>query len=261
MTDRGAQLCYLETIPESLLPGARASSFVRLAFSGIPTDVSYSKSAHYINESVLGRSEPHKTYSYSGASTISFAGQLMVQGGPADDSWAKAVEAFAATQATRFISQFNPQAAGPAGLAGNVFSALRNSEASDAERIQTILAEVHEKMAWLKASQYPQYDAAGRAYPPPLYRFRYGDNFGTTALTVVITSFSAKFNPPWDVYTLLCHGITVTLSMEERNERPLGYAEARARYGTAFSSAQADSRQFSVSSRSIQDVSRSSFGL
>lgn len=204
---------------QTLLPNNRsagAESFVE--FSELPENLSFTKSANYNEDPVLGRSEPYQTYANSSATRFNFTAKLVATGSPKDRGVFSEVIAGALGLTGRFVSgtsQF-------LGIAGNL---LTGSPGVDTEKVvTTTFQEVTRKVAWLESLLYPQYDDSGITYAPPMVNLMYGQNLLRHG---VIDNINFVLQGPWEMTTLLCMVVECTVSFREVNKIPKGYLNVR----------------------------------
>lgn len=203
----------------TLLPNNRsvgAESFVE--FSELPENLSFTKSANYNEDAVLGRSEPYQTYANSAATQFSFTAKLVATGSPKDQSLFAEVLAGALGLTGRFVSgasQF-------IGAAGNL---LTGTPGIDTQKVvNTTFQEVTRKVAWLEALLYPQYDDSGITYAPPMVNLMYGQNLLRHG---VINNIQFTLRGPWEITTLLCMVVECQVRFTEVNKIPKGYLNVR----------------------------------
>jgi hypothetical protein len=221
--------------------GDTASS-LSIALPEIPESVRLSKTANYNDDTVSGRSEPWKTYTSSAPTMIEFSWKFMAEGGSKElgvGDVANQLAGFGLGLVGRFVSGSAPFL----GVAGNsVSTTIRSAQALASDQsVESVLGraifghdigdlsfpifkEIHEKLAWMEALTYPQYDDQGRAYPPPVCWIQFGANFDRR---VVVRTVSFDYKGPWEVNTLLCYLVEVSLVCEEVNRIPKGFNEAR----------------------------------
>lgn len=210
---------------KTLLPNNRSSadgsilgaqSFVE--FSELPETLSYSKSANYNEDAVLGRSEPYQTYANSAAATFNFTAKLVATGSPKDQKLVTALLSGALGLTGRFVSSTTQVV----GIAGNIVS---NTPGIDTQSVvDTTFQEVTRKVAWLEALMYPQYDDQGITYAPPMVTLVYGQNFTRHG---VITNINFTLKGPWETTTLLCMVVECVVQFTEVNKVPQGYLNVR----------------------------------
>lgn len=207
----------------------------------LPESVRMTKTANYNDETIPGRSEPWKSYSHSSPTQIEFSFKFVAMG--AQDQGPFSFSGLAG-KALGVVGQNFSQAAPFLGVAGNTLStAVTVAEASAAaanpgrlvesavrgeaqSNAAIVFREVHQKVSWLEALTYPQYDSQGRAYPPPKVTILYGLNFERTG---VIRTVSFDFQGPWDVEMYLCYLVETSIVFEESNDQPRGWKDVRNR--------------------------------
>jgi len=184
------------------------------------------RSANYIDIDIVGRSEPLKSYANSPSTTFDFSVKFVAIG-----------NTLAAAVGTSSLAVLGQAAIASGLVAGGVRGAGRvlgdsvvdNSflsavSDSGAGKIAALELEVHQKIRWLEALTYAQYDNQGRAFPPPAFFLIYGLNL---ARRCIMRSVSIVFKGPWDVTGLLCHVAEVSITAEEVNAVPKSYTDAR----------------------------------
>lgn len=215
----------------TLLPTSRLDTEDYLEFSGIP-DVNIQKSAVYHEDQVTGRSEPYRSYNYSTPTQISFTGKIVATGSPKGGNIPMEVLAGGLGLVGRFVSGTAPFI-GPAGKLGtHALNALTNDQGSDVAAFAWV--EVKQKADWLEALTYPQYDDAGRAYPPPLCWIQFGQNFTRRG---VLKSVTLDYHGPWEPLTLLSMYVEAQCTFEEVSLQPKGYLDVRNAYTRGFEKA------------------------
>ena len=216
---------YLVLDRQTVLPGSRVAGDDRLEFTELPEELSLTRSANYIDIDIVGRSEPLKSYANSPSTTFDFSVKFVAVGDP-----------IAAGVGLSNLSKFSGAAvasglaavvSGVSGVLGS--SAFENTAAtliadSGAGKAAALEFEVHQKIRWLEALTYAQYDAQGRAFPPPAFYFIYGRNLERRC---IMRSVTLVYKGPWDVTGLLCHVAEVSISAEEVNALPKSYQDVR----------------------------------
>lgn len=251
--DPSLKLFKIQLVKESLLPNNRIIGPDYCEFSELPANLVMSKAASYTDEQILGRTEPWKSYANSDTTRIEFTARLMALGGYVDSSAPVQAAGFALGLTGRFVPQTQPFL----GIAGNAFS-LPFGGNTDQEKLITItFEEVHQKVAWLEALTYAQYDDQGHAYPPPLVKLVYGQNFTRRG---VVRAVSFQFRGPWEVSTLMCMLVECSISFEEVNQSPKGYIDVRNRTPPQVNLVLGES-SFEKTKRTVVDYSRSIFGI
>jgi hypothetical protein len=193
-----------------------------LVFPELPENLVLSKSATYNDEVVPGRTEPWKSYSSSEPTRVSFTVRFLAQGEPKSRGLPLAIAGGGLSLANRF----GPEKARPfLGIAGNAIG-LAASLGKQNDVLQVTFFEVHLKVAFLESLVYAQYDAFGRAYPPPKVQLIYGQNFDFTG---VVRSVSFVYRGPWEIESLLCMLVEASIEFEESNPAPKGYLEVQSR--------------------------------
>lgn len=212
----GVSRFAIRPIPSSLLPGTELG-FLALTFPEVPEGITLSKSATYHDDMIPGRTEPLKSYVNSGASSIDFTVKIVATGDSKPDRSATQL-----TPAERVNNIFNKFGLiGPTEV-GEAQGFNTQARPTDVEIV--LIQEVRQKVEFLYALTHAQYDAFGRAFPPPRITLEFGENWVREG---VITSVTLTYGMPRDPLTLLCHHVDATLRFDEVNARPLGFHEAR----------------------------------
>ncbi len=213
---------------QTMLPNNRsvgAESFVE--FAELPENLTFTKTAIYNEDHVLGRSEPYITYANSTATTFVFEAKLVATGSPKDRSIFTEVIAGALGLTGRFVSGAS-SVIGPAGTVisnADQASIKRFEKGTTAEAVvSATYQEVTRKVAWLEALLYPQYDDQGTTYAPPMVNLMYGQNLLRHG---VITNISFTLKGPWELTTLLCMVVGCNVQFTEVNKVPKGYLNVR----------------------------------
>lgn len=217
----------------TLLPNNRLASGQDdyVEFAEFPKDLTISKSANYSEDAILGRSEPYKVYQHSSGTRITFVARLVAMGTQKERGIEMEILGGALGLTGRFVGASMPFI-GPAGNLASIAlsggktakAALGMAEPSSEDVATTTFLEVTKKAAWLEALTYPQYDAQGRAYPPPMVWLVYGQNFNRHGIMRDIT---IQYEGPWEMSTLLCMVVSCTVRFEEVNSTPNGYTNVR----------------------------------
>ncbi len=207
---------------QTMLPNNRsvgAESFVE--FAELPENLTFTKTAVYNEDAVLGRSEPYQTYSNSTPTTFTFAAKLVATGSPKDRGIFTEVLSGALGLTGRFVSGAS-QIIGNVGVAATI---KRFDQGTNAEEVvSATYQEVTRKVAWLEALLFPQYDDQGITYAPPMVNLMYGQNLLRHG---VITNISFTLKGPWELTTLLCMVVECNIQFTEVNKIPKGYLNVR----------------------------------
>lgn len=208
---------------QTLLPNNRSQGEASyLEFSELPEGLSFSKSANYREDAVLGRSEPYISYENSSPTRFTFTAKLVATGSPKDRSFYNGIIAGALGLTGRFVAN-TQQFIGIAGtIASNV--AGLSTGADTQEIVDTTFREVTQKVAWLEALTYPQIDDSGITYQPPMVNLMYGQNLLRHG---VITNVNFVLRGPWEMQTLLCMVVECNIQFMEVNKVPKGYLNVR----------------------------------
>lgn len=239
---KSARLFRIEIDKSTLIPENRTAFMVEkdgpdfLEFSELPDNLNLNKSAYWNNEQVVGRGEPWKNYASTSPTRINFTAKLVATGGSeAATGFVRGlndVAGFGLGLAGRFAAPTQPFL----GIAGNVISAAGGIKSGSAlrqflggdpdDKIKLTFEEVHQKLAWLEALLHPQVTNEGRSFPPPAVFLCYGGNFRRRG---VIPDVSFVFRGPWEVNTIMCMLVEVSIVFEESNAVPKSYNEVRNR--------------------------------
>lgn len=235
--DRTSNFLELVIVDRSLLPSTLESlkdpRDRTIQFTELPSQLTLSKDANWVDERIPGRSEPWKVYSESGSTLIDFSAKLVATG----------VQAEGLSTLTNLAMVTGGQVANRFGVDGllarvqtvgglmrdtvnpnrTIKSAL-NKRGEDAAVI--IYAEVHQKVAALLALTFPQYDDNNIAFPPPLVDLKYAGNFKSRC---VVKSVRFVYLPPWHHESGMSMNVECQLTLEEVNIVPKSFLEVRAR--------------------------------
>jgi hypothetical protein len=225
-SDKGAKSKFRIRIDKSsMLPQFRTSGVDEFTFSeDAPENLTLSKAANYTEDNITGRSEPYLSYGYSLGTKINFTGKLVARGEPKDRNIPMEILGGGLGLTGRFVSGAS-QFIGIAGKTTSAgFNALYPGESKPNEIATITFQEVTQKVAWLEALTYPQYDAQGVAYPPPRVWLQYGANFNRRGL---VTDVNFTFHGPWEVTSMLCMYVECNIGFIEINKSPKGYLDVR----------------------------------
>ncbi len=235
--DKTANFLELVIVDRSLLPSTLESlkdpRDRTIRFSELPSQLTMSKDANWVDERVPGRSEPWKVYSESGSTLIDFTAKLVATG----------VQAEGLSTLTNLAMVTGGQVANRFGVDGllarvqtvgglmrdtvnpnRTIKSVLNERGEDAKAI--VYAEVHQKVAAILALTFPQYDENNIAFPPPLVDLKYAGNFKARC---VVKSVRFVYLPPWHHESGMSMNVECQLTLEEVNLVPKGFLDVRKR--------------------------------
>lgn len=217
---------YLVLDKQTVLKGSQIAGDDRLEFTELPEELSLTRSANYIDIDIVGRSEPLKSYSNSPSTTFDFSVKFVAVGDPvaAGVGFSSLASLGPAAIASGLVAGGVRGAGQVLGISGFDNSAVNLVADSGIGKAASLELEVHQKVRWLEALTYAQYDDQGRAFPPPAFYLIFGRNLERRC---VLRSITEVFKGPWDVTGLMCHVVEVSLTCEEVNAAPKSYQDVR----------------------------------
>lgn len=212
----------------------------RIEFSELPEELTLTRSANYIDIDIIGRSEPLKSYANSPSTMFEFTVKLVAVGNILDAGVGfGGLSPFGvAALASGLVAGGARGAVEQLGVSGGTGTPLDLIADAGAGKAAMLELEVHQKVRWIEALTYAQYDKQGRAFPPPAFFLVYGRNF---VRRCVLRSVTEIYKGPWDVTNLLTHVVELSISAEEVNAIPKSYQDVRNGI-TAFDAGSFDAR-------------------